>query len=156
LALKSVPEVDPGIHYVERQYGVLEVHHSDIEMVKRAGQAILDGINAQAEDQLRPRTLYSDIIENITDQHAIILNRTRQASMVMPGESLLVYEMTPALFATVAANEAEKAAPDVTLVDVQMIGASGRVYMSGSTESVTKARDAIAATLDSVQGRDNK
>ena len=41
--------------------------------------------------------------------------------------------MTPALFATVAANAAEKVAPDVTLVDVSMIGAAGRVYMSGTT-----------------------
>ena len=155
LALKSVPEVEPGILFVERQFGVLELHASDIELVKRAGQAILDGINAQATDQLRPRTLYSDIIENITDQHAIILNRNRQASMVMPGESLLVYEMTPALFATVAANEAEKVAPDVTLVDVQMIGAAGRVYMSGSTESVTKARQAIDRALEAVVGREN-
>ncbi|MEY3607066.1 MAG: hypothetical protein RL289_1246 [Actinomycetota bacterium] len=154
LALKSVPEVEPGILFVERQFGVLEVHASDIELVKRAGQAILDGINASAADQLRPRILYTDIIENITDQHAIILNRNRQASMVMPGESLLVYEMTPALFATVAANEAEKVAPDVTLVDVQMIGAAGRVYMSGTTESVTKARDAITQALEAVVGRD--
>jgi len=154
LALKSVPEVEPGILFVERQFGVLEVHASDIELVKRAGQAILDGINASATDQLRPRILYSDIIENITDQHAIILNRNRQASMVMPGQSLLVYEMTPALFATVAANEAEKVAPDVTLVDVQMIGAAGRVYMSGTTQSVTKARDAITKALESVIGRD--
>lgn len=155
LALKSVPEVEPGILYVERQYGVLEVHSSSLDDVMRAGQAILDGINAQATDQLRPKILYSDVIENITDQHAIILNRNRQASMVMPGESLLVYEMTPALFATVAANEAEKAAPDVTLVDVQMIGAAGRVYMSGSTHSVSLARDAITHALESVQGRDS-
>lgn len=155
LALKSVPEVEPGILYVERQYGVLELHSSSLDDVMRAGQAILDGINAQASDQLRPKILYSDVIENITDQHAIILNRNRQASMVMPGESLLVYEMTPALFATVAANEAEKAAPDVTLVDVQMIGAAGRVYMSGSTESVTRARDAISAALESVKGRES-
>ena len=155
LALKSVPEVEPGILYVERQYGVLEVHSSSLDDVMRAGQAILDGINAQASDQLRPKILYSDVIENITDQHAIILNRNRQASMVMPGESLLVYEMTPALFATVAANEAEKAAPDVTLVDVQMIGAAGRVYMSGSTESVARARDAISQALESVKGRES-
>jgi len=156
LALKSVPEVEPGILFVERQFGVLEIHATDIELVKRAGQAILEGIDAQATDQLRPRILYSDIIKNITDQHAIILNRNRQASMVMPGETLLVFEMTPALFATVAANEAEKVAPDVTLVDVQMIGAAGRVYMSGSTESITKARDAIVIALENVVGRDNK
>ena len=38
--------------------------------------------------------------------------------MVLPGETLLVYELTPALFAAVAANEAERVAPDCTLVDV--------------------------------------
>ena len=155
LALKSSPDVEPGILFVERQFGVLEIHASSKATVESAGQAILDGIGAQASDQLRPRTLYSDVIENITDQHAIILNRNRQASMVMPGQTLLVYEMTPALFATVAANEAEKAAPDVTLVDVQMIGAAGRVYMAGSLESVNRARVAIAAALDSIQGRDH-
>ena len=60
--------------------------------------------------------------------------------MVMPGETLLVYEMTPALFATVAANAAEKVAPELTLVDVSMIGAAGRLYMSGPTESVERAQ----------------
>lgn len=155
LALKSTPEVEPGILFVERQFGVLEVHSTDREVVERAGQAILAGIGASASDQLRPRTLYSDIIEDITDQHAIILNRNRQASMVMPGQTLLVYEMTPALFATVAANEAEKVAPDLTLVDVQMIGAAGRVYMSGPTESIVRARDSIAAALEAIQGREH-
>jgi hypothetical protein len=155
LALKAVPDVEPGILFVERQFGVLEVHSSSREDVERAGAAILRGIDAQATDQLRPRTLYSDIIEDITDQHAIILNRTRGGSMVMPGESLLVYEMMPALFAAVAANEAERAAPGITVVDVQMIGASGRVFISGSTKDVTTARDQITDVLESVEGREH-
>ncbi len=156
LALKAVPEVEPGILFVERQFGVLELHAPDAESVERAGAAILAGINAEASHQLKPRILYSDIIENITDQHAVIVNRNRQASMVLPGETLLVYEMTPALFAAMAANEAERVAPDVTLVDVAMIGATGRIYMSGSTESVIKARDEITRVLDAVVGRDHK
>ncbi|RCG20176.1 hypothetical protein DQ384_37330 [Sphaerisporangium album] len=63
--------------------------------------------------------------------------------------------MTPALFATVAANEAEKAAPDTTLVDVQMIGSAGRLYISGRAESVRAARDAIVGVLSAVEGRDH-
>ena len=70
-----------------------------------------------------------------------------------PGSTLLVYEMTPALFATVAANAAEKVAPDLTLVDVSMIGAAGRVYMAGSTDSVVRARDEITRVLQEVEGR---
>ncbi|MBA2768688.1 MAG: microcompartment protein [Sporichthyaceae bacterium] len=154
LALRAVPTVEPGILFVERQFGVLEVHSADLEDVRRAGAAILDGLGASADDQLRPHVLYSDVIEDITDQHAVIVNRNRQASMVMPGQTLLVFEMTPALFATVAANAAEKVAPDVTLVDVSMIGAAGRLYMAGSTEDVLRARDEIARVLGEVQGRE--
>ena len=155
LALKAVPEVEPGILFVERQFGVLELHAKDAETVERAGAAILAGINAEPSHQLKPRILYSDVIEDITDQHAVIVNRNRQASMVLPAESLLVYEMAPALFAAMAANEAERVAPDVTVVDIAMIGATGRIYMSGKTESVLKARDEITRVLEAVVGRDH-
>ena len=154
LALRQVPEAELGILFVERQFGVLEVHADALDQVEAAGAAILSGLGARAEDQLRPQVLFHDIIHDITDQHAVILNRVRQASMVLPGQSLLVFEMTPALFAAVAANEAEKAAPDITLVDVQMIGAAGRVYMSGSPEAVERAREAIGTALAAVTGRD--
>ncbi len=154
LALRQVPEAELGILFVERQFGVLEVHADALDQVEAAGAAILAGLGARAEDQLRPQVLFHDIIHDITDQHAVILNRVRQASMVLPGQSLLVFEMTPALFAAVAANEAEKAAPDITLVDVQMIGAAGRVYMSGSPEAVERAREAIGTALAAVTGRD--
>ncbi len=153
LAIKSVPEVEAGILFVERQFGVLELHSGDLAELRRAGRAVLDGIGRRPADQLKPRILYSDVIEDITDQHAVILNRNRQASMIMPGETLLVYEMTPALFAAVAANEAEKAAPGNTLVDVQMIGAAGRVYIGGETRAIAQARDTITSALEAVEGR---
>lgn len=153
LALRSVPSVEPGILFVERQFGVLELHGRSLEDVTAAGQAVLEGTGSSASDQLRPRVLYHDIIEQITDQHAVILNRNRQGSMVMPGESLLVYEMTPALFAAVAANEAERSAPDITVVDVQMIGAAGRLYLSGRTPDLEVARDRITKVLEAIEGR---
>jgi hypothetical protein len=153
LALKAVPDVDPGILFVERQFGVLEVHAADADDVARAGEAILAGIGARPGDQLRPQVLYRDVIEDLSDQHAIIVNRTRQASMVMPGETLLVCEMTPALFAAVAANEAERAAPDLTLVDVSMIGAAGRLYLAGAPDSIERALAAIDEVLGSIEGR---
>ena len=153
LALRSVPSVEPGILFVERQFGVLEVHGDDLAEVRRAGDAILSGIGARADDQLAPRILYHDVIEDVTDQHAVIINRNRQASMLLPGQSLLIFEMTPALFAAVAANEAEKVSPEITLIDVQMIGAAGRVYIAGSTKAVQAAREAIGSKLLSIVGR---
>jgi hypothetical protein len=153
LALKSVPDVEPGIHYVERQFGVLEVHSPDPEQVERAGAAILAGIGASAADALRPRLLYVDVIEDVTDQHAVILNRNREASMLLPGQTLLIVEMTPALFAAVAANAAERVAPGLTLVTVSMIGAAGRVYLAGEQADIVTARDAIVRVLEDVTGR---
>ena len=153
LALRAAPECEPGILFVERQFGVLEVHSRDAAEVEKAGQAILAGIGRSPADQLAPRLLYSDIIEDVTDQQADVINRSRQASMLLPGQSLLICEMAPALFAAVAANEAERAEPGNTLVDVTMIGASGRVYIAGTSDGVGRARTAIENLLASLEGR---
>jgi len=153
LALRAAPECEPGILFVERQFGVLEVHSRDAAEVAKAGQAILAGIGRRPADQLAPRLLYSDVIEDVTDQQAVVINRSRQASMLLPGQSLLICEMAPALFAAVAANEAERAEPGNTLVDVTMIGASGRVYIAGTSDGVGRARTAIENLLASLEGR---
>ncbi len=153
LALKVAPDMEPGILYTERQFGLLELHSHDREALDAAGAAILDGIGAKAADQRAPEVLFHDIIEDVSDQHAIILNRSRGGSMIVPGESLLVYELAPALFACVAANEAERAAPETTLVDVQMMGASGRVFMAGEAADLARARDRITEVLGGIEGR---
>lgn len=153
LALKADPDLEPGILFVERQFGILEIHGPDKARLMAAGEAMLEGLGLVASDQLAAKILYSDVIEDIADQHAVILNRNRQASMVLPGETLLIVEMVPALYAAIAANEAEKVAPDLTLVDVQMIGAAGRLYMSGRTADVTMALAEIERVLGSIKGR---
>jgi len=155
LALKAAPDMEPGILFTERQFGLLELHSSDRQELDAAGKAILKGIGAKEDDQLAPNVLFDDIIEDLSDQHAIILNRSRSASMLVPGESLLLSEVTPALFACVAANEAERAAPDAVLNDVQMMGVSGRIFMSGTVADLEVARTAINRALASVQGRPN-
>ena len=153
LALKADPDLEPGILFVERQFGILEIHGNDKDKLLAAGRAVLAGLGLAEGDQLAPRLLYADVIENIADQHAVIINRNRQASMVMPGETLLVMEMVPALYAAIAANEAEKTAPALTLVDVQMIGAAGRLYMSGTTADVEKGLAGIKQLLAGIEGR---
>jgi len=149
IALKSDPDLEPGI-----LFGILELHGDDRGKLQAAGQAILDGIGLTEGDQLKPRILYTDIIEDVSDQHAVIMNRNRQGSMIMPGQTLLICEMVPALYATIAANEAEKVAPGLTLVDAQMIGAAGRIYLSGKPDEVARARQEIERVLGSITGRD--
>lgn len=153
LALQAEPALEPGILFTERQFGVLELHTRDDARLEAAGKAILKGIGAGSADQMKPSTLFTDIIENISDQHAVIINRTREASMILPGQSLLLYELCPALFAAIAANEAEKMAPAATLVDVQMIGASGRISLAGETADLKAAQKRIGEVLKTIEGR---
>lgn len=152
-ALKQESELEPGLLAVERQFGVLELHGRDEAALERARLAILQGLGAKASEQLRPQLLYSDIIEDITDQHAVLINRTRQANMVLPGQSLLLMEVAPALYGAYMGNEAEKAAPDVSLVECSMIGASGRLYLAGPTASLRKAQARVEGLLAGVEGR---
>jgi hypothetical protein len=74
--------------------------------------------------------------------------------MVLPGETLLLAEIAPALFAAVAANEAERAAPGLTIVDVQMVGAAGRIYMAGRRDAAETALACIVEVLGAIEGRD--
>ncbi|HMB76262.1 MAG TPA: hypothetical protein VKN76_07680 [Kiloniellaceae bacterium] len=153
LALKAAPDMEPGILFTERQFGLLELHADNAAELDQAGHAILKGIGAKPTDQLAPSKLYADIIEEVADQHAIILNRMRNASMILPGQALLLYEMAPALFAAVAANEAERSAPEATIIDIQMMGASGRIFMAGEAADLKTAAAAIDETLAAVKGR---
>jgi len=153
LALKAAPDMEPGILFTERQFGLLELHANKMADLDSAGQAILKGIKAKATDQLAPKILYHDIIEDLSDQHAIILNRSRDGSILIPGVALLIFEMTPALFACVAANEAEKVTPGATINDVQMMGATGRIFMSGTVGEMEIARDRIIDVLNKIKGR---
>lgn len=153
LALKSVPNIEPGILFVERQFGILELHGFHLDELEQAGEAILNGFDLRAGDQLKPQVLYSDLIHDVTDQHAVIINRQREASMLLPNQSMLLLEVAPALFATAAANEAEKASPANVLVNVQMIGASGRVFISGEESQIQHALNHVLEEFAKMPGR---
>ncbi len=75
--------------------------------------------------------------------------------MIISGDALGVSEVTSALFAAVAANEAERAAPGVTLVDMSMIGAAGRIYLGVPAADVRRAQREITGVLSAVTGREN-
>jgi hypothetical protein len=48
LALRAVPGVEPGILFVERPFGLLEVHGPDVGDVRRAQAAITEVLTAVA------------------------------------------------------------------------------------------------------------
>ena len=146
VAVKNV-DVRPGLLVVERQYGYLELHADQTSSVKAAGQAILDYLEASEADAMRPEILAARIVKRVDNYHAFLINRNKAGSMILPGESLFVLEMQPAAYAILAANEAEKAA-EIKVVDYRMMGATGRVYLSGEESSIRAAADAAEAALE--------
>ncbi|MCX2713070.1 BMC domain-containing protein [Mycolicibacterium sp. J2] len=144
IALKHA-EVKPGILVVERQFGYLEFH-GETGAVKAAADAALDSLGGDSHAAVRPTILASRIISSVDHQHAFLINRNKIGSMVLAGESLFVLEVQPASYAILATNEAEKAA-DIKVVDFRMIGATGRVYLSGTEADVRQAADAARDAL---------
>ncbi|MBT3557494.1 MAG: BMC domain-containing protein [Rhodospirillales bacterium] len=145
IALKH-SNVGGGILVVERQFGYLEFHSRSPAEVKASASAVLDTLGARPEDALKPQILASEILTRIDAQHAFLINRNKLGSMVIEGESLFVLEMQPASYAIIACNEAEKAS-NIKVIDYRMIGANGRLYLSGNEAEIRNARDAAVDAL---------
>jgi ethanolamine utilization microcompartment shell protein EutS len=144
IALKEA-EVHAGVLVVERQYGYLEIHGTT-DAVRSSASAVLTALAVTAAAATTPEVLASRIITKIDTQHAFLVNRNKLGSMVLPGESLFVLELQPASYAILAANEAEKAA-QIKVVDYRMIGATGRVYLSGREDDVRQAADTVTSLM---------
>jgi len=144
IALKHA-RVQAGMLVVERQFGYLEIHGPTAQ-VRAAGAAVLEALGAHESDATKPQILASEIVTMLDPQHAFLINRNKGGSMALPGESLFVLEVQPASYAILATNEAEKAA-HIKVVDYRMIGATGRVYLSGSEADVRQAAEAAEQTL---------
>jgi ethanolamine utilization microcompartment shell protein EutS len=147
VALKHA-EVRAGILVVERQFGYLEIHGPTAQ-VRAAGASVLAELGASEADATRPQVLAAELVSMLDPQHAFLINRNKIGSMALPGESLFVLEVQPASYAILATNEAEKAA-SIKVVDYRMIGATGRVYLSGSEADVRQAADAAEQALRDV------
>jgi hypothetical protein len=145
VALKTV-DVKPGILVVERQFGYLEFHSRSTASVRAAGEAILAWLEASEKDALKPEILAAKIVKRIDNFHALLINRNKAGAMALAGESLFVLEMQPAAYAILATNEAEKAA-DIKVVDYRMMGATGKVYLSGAESDVRAAAHAAEQAL---------
>ena len=92
--------------------------------------------------------LTNQIIRGVEAYQTQIINRSSSAGMmVLPGQSLFIFECEPAGYAVLAANEAEKAA-QVNLVNVTPYGAFGRLYMAGPEAEIDAAAAAATAALD--------
>jgi hypothetical protein len=152
VALKAAV-VRPGVLVVERLYGLLEIHSTNQGEIQTAGRAILDALGVRRQDCLKPRVLASQIIRNIDPHHTQLINRTRRGQMITAGQTLYVFEVEPAAYAALAANEAEKAAL-INILQISSVGSFGRLYLGGEERDIIAASHAVLETMENVQGRD--
>ncbi|TVR66355.1 MAG: hypothetical protein EA427_16220 [Spirochaetaceae bacterium] len=151
IALKAT-NVTPGIQVVERLFGMLEVHSDNQGDARQAGEAILNELGLQESDRMRPRVLTSQLIKNISDHHAQLINKVRYGNMIVRGETLYVLEVEPAGYAYFAANEAEKTS-HINIVNVAGAGRYGRVYIAGPESEVLVSQDIVQQRLAELSGR---
>jgi hypothetical protein len=145
--------VRPGVLIVERLYGLLELHASKQGEVHAAGRAMLDVLGVDRRDCLKPRVISSQVIRNLDPHHVQMINRSRRGNMIVAGQTLYVFEVEPAAYASLAANEAEKAAL-INILQISSVGSFGRLYLGGEERDILAAEQAVMAVMESMQGRD--
>ncbi len=153
VALKAA-SVRPGVLFVERLYGLLEIHSSSQGETRAAGKAILEALGVRREECLKPRIISSQIIRNIDAYQTQLINRTRRGQLLLAGQTLYVLEVEPAAYAALAANEAEKAAA-INILQVQAVGSFGRLYLGGEEQDIMAGSDGAIAAIENVPGREN-
>lgn len=145
--------VKPGVQVVERKFGVLEVHAQQHDEVMEAGSQILNHLGLKEEDRLIPKVMTSEIITDIDPYQSMLINRFRHGNLLIPGQALYILEVEPSAYVVYAANEAEKASP-ISLIDIESIGAFGRLYLAGTESVVQEGAKAAENALKAIKGKE--
>ena len=103
------------------------------------------------QDRLKPEIGSTQIITSVEPYQAQLLNKWRKGSLLVPGQTLGIIECAPAAYISIAANEAEKAA-EIDIVEVRAVGRFGRLFISGTENSVKAGVDAAIAAIEGVEG----
>ena len=151
-ALKAA-DVKPASQVIEREFGFLELHAFDQSAVKAAGAAILGYLGLEESDRLRPKVVSSQVVTNVDPYQAQLINKMRRGSLVVPGQTYCVLEVSPAAYASYAMNEAEKSAT-INVVYAASVGRFGRVFFSGNEAETVTARDMCVQAVQTLGGRD--
>ncbi|MDA4844938.1 BMC domain-containing protein [Hoeflea poritis] len=151
-ALKA-SAVEATTQLVEREFGFFILRSPSNAEVSAARDAILSELGASMSDRVKPSVASTQIITSVEPYQAQLLNKWRKGALLVPGQTLGIIECAPAAYISIAANEAEKSA-DVDIVEVRAVGRFGRLFISGSEDSVKTAIEAATVAIDSVDGQD--
>jgi ethanolamine utilization microcompartment shell protein EutL len=151
IALKA-SRVEATSQIVEREFGFFILRSPSNAEVSAARDAILSELGQTMDDRLKPTVESTQVITSVEPYQAQLLNKWSAGSLVVPGQTLGIIECAPAAYISIAANEAEKAA-DIDMVQVRAVGRYGRLFFSGSEDSVKTAISAASDAINAVTGR---
>ncbi|MBL4766981.1 MAG: BMC domain-containing protein [Rhodobacteraceae bacterium] len=150
-ALKA-SAVEATSQMVEREFGFFILRSSSNAEVSAARDAILSELGATMSDRIKPAITSTQIITSVEPHQAQLLNKWRKGSLLVPGQTLGIIECAPAAYISIAANEAEKAA-EIDMVEVRAVGRYGRLFISGTENSVQVAIEAAVTAIEAVDGQ---
>ncbi|MBO9451311.1 BMC domain-containing protein [Tropicibacter sp. R16_0] len=151
-ALKA-SSVEATTQMVEREFGFFILRSPSNAEVSAARDAMLAELGASMSDRLKPSITSTQIITSVEPYQAQLLNKWRKGALIVPGQTLGIVECAPAAYISIAANEAEKAA-EIDIVEVRAVGRFGRLFISGSENSVKTAVEAATQAIEAVDGQD--
>ena len=151
-ALKA-SSVEATTQLVEREFGFFILRSPSNAEVSAARDAILSELGSSMSDRIKPQVTTTQIITSVEPYQAQLLNKWRKGSLLVPGQTLGIVECAPAAYISIATNEAEKSA-DIDIVEVRAVGRYGRMFISGSEDSVKTAMDAAIKAIEAVDGID--
>jgi ethanolamine utilization microcompartment shell protein EutL len=150
-ALKA-SAVEATTQMVEREFGFFILRSRSNAEVSAARDAMLSELGATMSDRLKPSITNTQIITSVEPYQAQLLNKWRKGALLVPGQTLGIIECAPAAYISIAANEAEKAA-EIDIVEVRAVGRFGRLFISGSENSVQAGVEAATAAIEAVDGK---
>ena len=151
-ALKA-SAVEATSQIVEREFGFFILRSPSNAEVSAARDAILAELGASTSERTKPHIASTQIITSVEPYQAQLLNKWRSGALLVPGQTLGIIECAPAAYISIAANEAEKSA-EIDIVEVRAVGRFGRLFISGSEDSVKTAITAAVNAVEAVEGRE--
>lgn len=150
-ALKA-SAVEATSQIVEREFGFFILRSRSNAEVSAARDAILAELGATMSDRVKPKIASTQVITSVEPYQAQLLNKWRKGALLVPGQTLGIVECAPAAYISVAANEAEKAA-EIDIVEVRAVGRFGRLFISGTENSVKTGIEAAIAAVEALDGK---
>ncbi len=151
IALKA-SRAEATSQIVEREFGFFILRSPYNAQINAAREAILNELGMKLEDRIKPAVESTQIITSVEPYQAQLLNKWSSGSLVVPGQTLGIVECSPAAYISIAGNEAEKSAL-IDIVQVRAVGRFGRLFITGTEDSVKTAIQAACDALAEVQGR---